>query len=239
LCPCVAYQARFPPTQPSLHNLLHYVLQLLSIRQTDRPTDRSLDRSIACGLLHRSNARVCHWAARNCPFSVVEFVFEESSFRLVVLHWRRRRTTTTSLLHKTMNPRRCDITGFLPCFFIMSSSSYVVCVCLCVCVGFFCLFDDALMISFFAFVVVWFRSRMCVVGTFYLVHDGGVSLLYFRVGNFRFSGLCLCLFLWFTSLFKWSGFLVDLVPGVPDRSPGLVGGKKRKNESVLTSFSNV
>jgi hypothetical protein len=43
------------------------------------------------------------------------------------------------LLHKTMNPRRCDITGFLPCFCIMSSSSYVVCVCVFVslCVGFF------------------------------------------------------------------------------------------------------
>jgi hypothetical protein len=82
------------------------------------------------------------------------------------------------LLHKTMNPRRCDITGFLPCFCIMSSSSYVVCVCVCVCVfvcGFF--FGSSMMrwwSVFFGFVGVWFRSRMCVVGTLYLVHDGGV-----------------------------------------------------------------
>ncbi len=37
----------------------------------------------------------------------------------------------------------------------MSSSSYVVCVCACVCVGFFGLFDDALVISFF-----WFCSGL-------------------------------------------------------------------------------
>ncbi len=189
------------PTQPSLHNLLYYVLQLLSIRQTDRPIDPSLV-GFFIDPMREFVSELCE---------IVHFLWLNSSSKNRVSGWWFYTEEQEQQQQQACCTKPWTLEGAILLVFCHVSALChllrTLCVCVCVGarararVGFFWLFDDALVIIFFGFVVVWFRSRMCVVGTLYLVHDGGISLLFFRVGHCRFSGLCLCPFLWFTSLF--------------------------------------
>ncbi len=160
IVPLCSLSSTLPPTatpiQTSLHNLLHYVLQLLS--------DCSIDPSPVGFFVDPMREFVSELR------EIVHFLWLNSSSKNRVSGWWfYTEEEEQQQEHQACCTKPWTLEGaILLVFCHVSALCHLLrklCVCVCVC-GFFLVIRWCVGDQFFGFVVVWFRSRMCLLELF-------------------------------------------------------------------------